>query len=209
MEGYKENIIIVNFKIESQAYQAYSEIKRDTYNRACLISQLMLVEKHKGQIIPYETFDTGIESSDDTLKGGILGGLIGILGGPIGILLGGSVGILMGSMVDAVDVANNGSYLEKVLENIKDEETALVALVQETNTSIFDGKVKPYDVVITRYEAALVQEEIEEAKIIHRQMEKRIKSEIRAARHSERKEKREEIRKKIIKHFDDLKKDFE
>ena len=208
MDGYKESIIIVNFKIESQAYQAYSEIKRDPYNRASLISQLMLVEKHKGQVIPYETFDTGIKSSDDTLKGGLLGGLIGILGGPIGILLGGSIGLLMGSVVDAVDITNNGSLLEKVLVNIKEGETALVALVQEPDTRIFDGKVKPYETVISRYDAELIQEEVEEAKVLHREMEKRVRSQMREARFSELKERREEISKSIKRHFNDLKKDL-
>ena len=206
---HMENIIIVNFRKESQAYQAFSEIKRDPYSRSCLISQLILVEKQNDQILPLETFDTGIESSDDTFKGGLLGGLIGILGGPIGVLLGGSLGLLVGSLVDAVDVSNNTSILEKVLENIKDGETALIALVQETNTSTFDGKVQPYDVEITRYEAALIQEEVEVAEILHKEMEKRVKAEVRAAKSSERKEKREEIRKRIRKQFNELKKDFD
>ncbi|MGM9973621.1 MAG: DUF1269 domain-containing protein [Clostridiaceae bacterium] len=204
-----ENIIVVTFKIESQAYQAFSEIRRDPYSRSCLISQMILVEKQNGQILPGETFDTGIESSDDTFKGGILGSLIGILGGPIGVLLGGSMGILMGSVVDAVDISRNSSLLERVLESIRDGETALVVLAQETNYQTFDSKVEPYDVQITRFEAALIQEEVEAAAIIHKEMEKRVKAEIRAAKSQERKEKTEEIRKKIKNHFNHITKDFQ
>ncbi|WP_426351203.1 DUF1269 domain-containing protein [Alloiococcus sp. CFN-8] len=204
-----ENIIIVNFKKESQAYEAYSEIKRDPYSRSCLISQLILVEKVNGQILPCETFHTGVEVSEDIFKGGLLGGLIGILGGPIGILLGGSVGLLVGSLIDAAHVSHNSSILEKVVNNIKDGEIALVALVQETNTSTFDGKVQGYDAELTRYDAALIQEEVEIAEELHRKIEKRVKEEVRAVKTSERKEKKEEIRKMIRRHFNDLKKDIE
>lgn len=204
-----ENIIVITFKIESQAYQAFSEIKRDPYSRSCIISQLMLVEKQNGKLLPGETFDTGIESSDDTFKGGLLGGLIGILGGPIGVLLGGSMGVLLGSVVDAVDISRNASLLEKVLESIEDGEVALVALVQETNERTFDSKVEPYDAEITRFEAALVQEEIEEAEVIHKEMEKKVRAQIRATRSQERKEKTEEIRKKIKSHFTHITKDFQ
>ena len=206
---HMENIIIVNFKKESHAYQAFSEIKRDPYSRSCLISQLILVEKQNGQILPCETFDTGIESGDDTFKGGLLGGLIGILGGPIGILLGGSLGLLVGSLVDAADSSHNTSILERVLQNLKDGEIAMVALVQETKTSTFDEKLQAYDAEITRYEADLIQEEVELAEELHRKMEKRIRAEVRAAKFSERKEKREEIRKRIKSHFSELKKDFQ
>ncbi len=204
-----ENIIIVNFKNENQAYQAYSEIKRDPYSRSCLLSQLILLERQNGQILLCESYDTGIESSDDTIKGGLLGGLVGILGGPIGVLLGGSMGLLVGSLVDAKEISNNSSILERVLKNIKDGEIALVALVQETNTSTFDGKLQPYDAEITRYEAALIQEEVEMAEILHKEIEKRVKAEIREAKSLERKEKREEIRKRIKSHFNELKKDFD
>ena len=204
-----ENIIVVTFKIESQAYQAFSEIKRDPYSRSCIISQMVLVEKQNGQILPSETFDTGVESGDDTFKGGLLGGLVGILGGPIGILLGGSMGVLVGSFKDAVDVSRNTSLLEKVLESIRDGEIALVAFVQETNQNTFDSKLQPYDAQITRFEAVLIQEELEEAELIHKEMEKRVRAEIRATKSKERKEKTEEIRKKIKNHFTHVTKDFQ
>lgn len=44
------------------------------------------------RILPCEGFDSGVDTRDDTVKGGLLGGLVGILGGPIGMLFTGTMG---------------------------------------------------------------------------------------------------------------------
>ena len=41
----KENVILVNYKVESEAYQALSEMKRETANAYCMISQAVIIKK--------------------------------------------------------------------------------------------------------------------------------------------------------------------
>jgi hypothetical protein len=41
----KENLILVNYKVESEAYQALSELKRETTNANYTISQAVIVKK--------------------------------------------------------------------------------------------------------------------------------------------------------------------
>ena len=75
-----ENIVTVIFKVGSQGYQAFSELKRDTFNDDYVISGMALVKKERGQIIAQEAYDAGLRTVDDTTMGGLIGGLIGILG---------------------------------------------------------------------------------------------------------------------------------
>ena len=41
----KENLILVNYKVESEAYQALSEMKHETTNANYTISQAVVIKK--------------------------------------------------------------------------------------------------------------------------------------------------------------------
>ena len=41
----KENLILVNYKVESEAYQALSEMKHETTNANYTISQAVIIKK--------------------------------------------------------------------------------------------------------------------------------------------------------------------
>ena len=45
MVEMKENLILVNYKVESEAYQALSEMKRETTNANFTISQAVIIKK--------------------------------------------------------------------------------------------------------------------------------------------------------------------
>ena len=83
-----ENLLIVNFKVESKTYQAFSELKDAVADDNYFVQQAAIVKKENGEIVVKDEFDTGIKAVDDTLKGGLIGGLVGLLGGPLGVLLG-------------------------------------------------------------------------------------------------------------------------
>ena len=101
----KENLILVNYKVESEAYQALSELKRETSNANYTLSQAAIVKKENGILNIMDGFVNGATTSDDTWKGSLVGSMVGILGGPLGVLLGGSMGMLIGGAVDANDMA--------------------------------------------------------------------------------------------------------
>ena len=42
----KENLILVNYKVESEAYQALSEMKHETTNANYTISQAVIIKNH-------------------------------------------------------------------------------------------------------------------------------------------------------------------
>ena len=76
-------------------------------------------------------FVNGAMNGDDTWKGSLIGSLVGVLGGPLGVLLGGSMGMLIGGAVDANDMADNASLLEKAGVSLLHDETAIILLAQE------------------------------------------------------------------------------
>ena len=181
-ENRKENVVLANYKIESEAYQALSELKRDTANANYTISQAMIVKRENGKLNVMDGFVNGITTGDDTWMGGLLGGLIGILGGPIGVLLGGSVGMLVGGAVDAGEMAGDTSLLEKAGDSIADGETAIILLAQEEYETALTAKLNDFDVSITRLDAAEVAAEVEHAKEVERQMAKETREKLRTER---------------------------
>ena len=181
-ENRKENVVLANYKVESEAYQALSELKRDTANANYTISQAMIVKRENGKLNVMDGFVNGMTTGDDTWMGGLLGGLIGILGGPIGVLLGGSFGMLVGGAVDAGEMAGDTSLLEKAGDSIADGETAIILLAQEEYETALTAKLNDFDVSITRLDAAEVAAEVEHAKEVERQMAKETREKLRAER---------------------------
>lgn len=192
-----ENVIMVLFDVESEAYQALSELKRDPINSSYTISQIGLVKRQNGRILPCEGFDSGVDTRDDTAMGGLIGGLVGIWGGPIGVLFSGSVGALVGSAIDSDDAARNISMLEKVSEKLLDDQVALVALIQENDESAFDQRVSKFKTEILRWDAAVIAAEVEEAEKLEKEMQKVAREKLRAQKKEERKQDLEQKRNEI------------
>ena len=181
-----ENVVMALFDVESEGYQALSELRRDPVNASYTISQIGLVKKENGQIRTCEGFDTGVDTADDAAVGGLIGGLFGILGGPIGVLFSGSMGAFIGSMVDADDALRNASMLEKVSEKLQDGQVALAVLIQESDESAFDSRLSQFKTEILRWDAADIEAEVERAKELEKEMQ-------RIAREQLRKQKKDEI----------------
>ena len=186
----KENLILVNYKVESEAYQALSELKRETSNANYTISQAAIVKKENGTLNIMDGFVNGAMTGDDTWKGSLIGSLVGILGGPLGVLLGGSMGMLIGGAVDANDMAENASLLEKAGDSILDGETAIILLAQEEYETALTAKLNNFDVSITRFDAAEVAAEVEHAREIEKQMAKEAREKMREESSKKRYQKR-------------------
>lgn len=176
-----ENIVIATYRVESEAYQALSELKHETANANYTISQAVVVKKENGQLHMRDGFDSGAETND-AWTGGLIGGLVGILGGPIGILLGSSVGMMIGGAVDTSDTVNHISLLERAGDCIAEGETALLLLAQEDYETALTAKLNRFHVSITRMDAAEIAAEIEHAKGVEKQLAKEARAKLLAER---------------------------
>ena len=191
------NIIVSVFEVESEGYQALTELKKNREIGTSFMSEAILVDKKNGSYKVLDSFDTGAVSANDTLTGGLIGMCIGVLGGPIGMLLGGGIGVLTGMGVDAVDAGENASLLEQIAGKLGDDTIALIGLAYEEDESIFDSILTRYDAIIARFDAAVVEQEVEKAKDMHKEMENLAKLEMRNQKKEEHKAKVDERRNKM------------
>ena len=187
----EKNVIVAVFKVESEGYQALSELRQEAGAETYLVSAAALVKKKKDACFYLDGFDTGVQTTNDTMIGGLIGMTIGILGGPLGMLLGGSYGALVGSTVDAGEAMFGASMLDQIADKLDDGMVALVALTEEENEEALDAKLSAYDTIIARFDAEAVAEEVDRAYEKQAEMARQARMELR----KEQKEKaREELK---------------
>ena len=208
-----ENIITALFEVESEGFQAITQLKqtpamKDNY----AVLQAALIKRDGNNIIVCDSFDSGFNTADNTLVGGLVGSVIGVLGGPPGVLLMGTTGALMGSSVDSADALMDMSLIEKVAEKIGDKTTALIALVAEGNEACLDTLLSNFKTVIIRFDAAHVAKEVDEAlfvqnELIH-QAQLDLRKEIRETQKAEYEKEIAERRAKIADGYTDFMKQY-
>ena len=203
-----QNIVVSIFEVESEAYQALTQLKQAPGNDKSYVPSAILVKKENGALRMLDGFDTGATTTDDTAIGGLVGALIGILGGPIGVLLGGSYGMLLGSAFDADDAWLNASMLEQITAKLDDNDVAIVGLVFEEDEAILDQKFAGFKTIIARFDAATVAEEVEEARMLEDEMARQARQELRNEKKEARKEKREEKKAKLSAEWEGFKAKF-
>ena len=187
----KQNIVVSLFKVESEAYQALTELKQTPGSENSYVAAACLVKKENGSVKVLDGFDTGSNTSDDTAKGGLIGALVGILGGPIGVLLGGSLGLLIGSTVDTDDALLNASMLEQITGKMEDGEVAIIGHGFQENEETLDRRFIKFDTVIARFDAAAVAAEVDEAQKMQEEMARQARQEVsRASSRKTRKKKK-------------------
>jgi hypothetical protein len=199
-----DNVVVTVFEVESEAYQALTELKHNPGNEQSFVMEAVLVKKENGLLSVLDGFDTGADTHNDTVKGGMIGALVGILGGPIGVLLGGTYGAMIGSVKDADDALDDVSMLEEIAGKLVDGETAIIALAIEEDEAILDSRLGNFKGMILRFDADVVEAEVEEAREMEKEMARQARRDLRkekkAARQekkAERKEKRAERKEKI------------
>lgn len=196
-----QNIIVAVFDVESEGYQAITTLRQFPGEERSMISQAVLVKKEGGEIRTLDGFDTGVETMNDSLTGGLIGAAVGILGGPIGMLLGGSLGYMTGANLDMLDAIDNASMLEQIAGKMQDGTVALVILADEEEEAIIDSRFAGMNAVIARFDAAVIAEEVETAREMQAEM-------ARQARVALRKEKTEEFKGKVEAQRDKIKEQF-
>jgi uncharacterized membrane protein len=193
-----ENVITVYFNVESEAYQSFSELKNAPYNtEPYAIAQAALVRNEGGQIKVMDGFNADLGTVDDSIAGGFIGTMIGIIGGPIGMLLGGSMGYLLGSVIDTGEEIHNVSLLEQIATRLQEGEVAIIVLAKETDESFLDARMQNFDTVLTRHDAAVVKKELEEAILLQDELQRQVRRDLRNHKINEHKERIEESKMKI------------
>ena len=136
-----ENLVVSIFNTESEAYQSFADLKAFRQTQTTKVAQIALVKNENGHIVEKERYDFEDSTTDAALEGGLFGAVIGLLGGPIGVLFGYGMGSLYGLAAgDTIDTAETG-LIDVVSQKLTNGETAVVALVQEDNEAVIDASL--------------------------------------------------------------------
>lgn len=142
--GYKHmaesTIIVATFDEESKTYQAFSEIKRLSTEGAFKINGLTVMHRNlEGQ---FAVKDAAIRNYGGSIWGGVIGSLIGLMAGPLGLLLGWGAGSIIGGIRDAREIMEDRSLFQRLSEDMTVGTTALVGEIQDEKDSRLDQVVR-------------------------------------------------------------------
>jgi uncharacterized membrane protein len=183
-----ENILAITFDENQNAYEALTKLKElDDQEQVGLSGAAVVERKDDGTIdIKDEVGDVGWEG---TATGGVIGLLIGIIGGPLGILLGGATGLLYGSLFDLADSDETESVLSDVARLVTVGQLTLLAEVSEQNPEIVDVAVERLGGTVVRRPLDEVEAEIAAAEDAQHAAKVEARKTLRDERHEEHKEK--------------------
>ena len=197
-----ENVVLSVFAVESEAFQALSELRMAPIGEGYAVAEAALVKNSGGETSLLDGFNISGNTSDDTAAGIVIGSLVGILGGPLGVLLGAATGALVGSAADTDDAIDTMTAIEVLAGKLYEGEVAVIALVQEDEPA-FDAAFQKYDATIVRYDAADIADEVERLKELEDVAAEDAVDKLRAERKEAREERHEERKAKMKARLDE------
>ena len=197
-----QNILAAVFGIESEGYQAITELRRMPVTDKYAVLQMVLVKREGTTLIGCDGFDAGVRMDGGAAIGGMIGSLMGILGGPLGVLLLGSYGALTGHLAGTIDAIDDAALLEMVASKLVDGEVALIALTEEKEEGVLDSFFSKFTVDVARFDAAAIAAEVDEAEELQIEEERQKLLALREAKKKEYEGKAEQRRKEIEADFD-------
>lgn len=181
------NIVGAMFASEAEAREAMTALSETPEINGTNILQMSLVKRQDGELKLCNNFTSDNLKSKDTVKGGLIGGLIGVLTGPIGMLLGGASGALLGKANEYSNKDDSAALIEQAAQKLEEGDIALIILADETKEEVIDHALVKYNTVIVRYDAKVISKELEEAEKMQEEMARQAREALRAAEKKEKK----------------------
>lgn len=151
-----EKLITILFDSEENAFKASQAINQLATEGDITISEFYVLGKNEAG--DFSIKDARNKEIQYTAAGALTGGIIGILGGPIGVLIGLTAGTLAGGIGDYARQGKSSKFLDKASKAIPAGKTAIVANIHEYWETPLDTTLQPFGVEIKRWH---VDEEID------------------------------------------------
>jgi len=199
-----DNVLVVTFgedpENDKNAYQALTDLKQlDSQSQIKITGAAVITRDVDGHVDVKS--EVGDNSYEGTAAGGMIGLLVGIIGGPLGMLLGGSYGLLVGSLFDIDDVETTESDLTDISKQVAPTRTALLAQVTEQSPEVIDAAMSKLGGDVMRRPVADVEQEVAAAQDAERKAKHEARKELHKARAEKNKEnahaKVEELKSKL------------
>lgn len=153
------NVISVSFDPDNNAYAALTALKElDSQGQLGLAAAAVVVRDDDGEIVIKDR--VGAVEFEGAAGGGLMGLLLGVIGGPLGVLIGGTYGLMVGSLVDLSEVEESESVLSQISTSVRPRRTALLAEVTEQSVEIVDAAMARLGGTVLRRSVDEVEAEI-------------------------------------------------
>jgi uncharacterized membrane protein len=157
-----ENVVVVRFTEPSKAHQALSVLKDcDEAGRIGLKSAYVVERTATGDLNNLDNWDN--VGPLGMAGGSLIGMLIGVIGGPVGVLLGWGAGATLGGAFDIDHAVSSDEALTVLSTAIPAGATAVIAEVEELAVEVIDGEMKKLGGEVTRRPVDEVMAELEVA----------------------------------------------
>jgi uncharacterized membrane protein len=182
-EGWDgDSVIAVTFEDDRNPYNALTQLKElDSQRRVGVHEAVVVVRSKDGQIVTKDSIESSILPG--TASGGLLGLLLGIIGGPFGMLIGGTSGLLVGSMFDLYDLDEADSALSAISDSVKVGSTAVLAVVSEQSPEVVDAAMSALGGTVLRRRVADVEAEIAAAEEAEHKAKREARKELLRSHH--------------------------
>jgi uncharacterized membrane protein len=199
-----DNVLVVTFgedpENDKNAFQALTDLKQlDSQDQIKIAGAAVVTRDLDGRVDVKS--DVGDDPYVGTASGGMIGLLVGIIGGPLGVLLGGATGVLVGSLFDIDDVDRTESVLSEISKQVQPTRTAVLAQVTEQSPEVIDSAMTRLGGEVMRRRAVDVEEEIAAAQEAQRKAKREARKELQKSRVEKSKEnahaKVEELKSKL------------
>jgi uncharacterized membrane protein len=180
-----DNVLVVTFGEDAEkdqnAYEALTDLKQLDSQGQIEISGAAVVSRDPDGRVDVKS-EVGDAPYAGTASGGLIGLLIGIIGGPLGVLIGGTYGMLVGSLFDIDDVATTESVLGEISKQVQPTRTTVLAQVNEQSPEVIDTAMARLGGQVMRRPVFEVEQEIAAAQDAQLKAKREARSELRKAR---------------------------
>ena len=131
------NVVAISFEDDQNAYSALTKLKELDAQGQLSVQEAMVVQRAADGTIAVKD-RVGTMELPGTATGGLLGLMIGVLGGPVGVLIGGYSGLLFGSLYDLDDSEQIETTLGEISKTVQPDRNAVLAVVTEQSLEVVD-----------------------------------------------------------------------
>ncbi len=154
-----ENVVVLTASNLNAAQTILQDVRRLEDETAFGLEAAAIVEAtEEGGIVIVEQEEKG--GAGATAAGVLVGGILGLLTGPLGLVVGGASGALLGSVIDAADAQDARTIVDDVTRSVPPGRAAVVAAVVESTPDPLNRVVADHGATLVRRPRADVEREL-------------------------------------------------
>ena len=148
-----KKITVVSFTEETKAIEALHKLNELDSLGDISIYEKVLLRKNSNDETEILKYDSG--EGWRTLAGFTIGGLLGLLAGPIGLVIGMFAGTIAGGISDATHYDFAEDFGNKIKNRMTAGTVAIIAEIEEHNPGMVDSAMKPFGGHILRSDSTI------------------------------------------------------